>query len=609
MLVELKDFSFTYYAQEQPSLRSISLTIAEGEKCAIVGPSGCGKSTLIHLLNGLIPHHFPGQMTGFAQVAGTVICDGTRDDESGLDSITDRSRRVGTVLQDPDGQFIGLTVAEDLAFALENELVSHDQMHEQVHQIAARVGMEDFLDASPQFLSGGQKQRVTLGGVLVAGATSLLLCDEPLAALDPAAGMDTIDLLDQIHRNNPGQAIIIVEHRLEDLLYRDLDRIIVMHRGRIVHDCTPDELFAMGVLERYGVRSPLYINALSYAGVDVASRGGLDSVHRLELAPDDAQALAQLVDETPAPEPAERPTLLSLHDICFTYRRDEKSSERQILFDVDLDVKAGEMISICGANGAGKSTLAKIICGFERPSSGTLSFHHPDGTIDDIGDQSIAQRAGLVGYVLQDPNHMISQPTVTEEVGLALYQGALPHLAELSDEEKRERIEQALRICGLYPYRNWPISVLSYGQKKRVTIASVLVSRPSIIILDEPTAGQDWAHYTEIMEFLAELNDQGYTIILITHDMHLALEYTHRTVVLADGKVLTFAPCSHILTDPELSSAAHLKMTSLYYLAHKAGITPPSALVDAFIVQDRRRRPTDLLERISVPAATDQGQR
>ncbi len=638
-MLEFKNFSFKYNAQKEASLKDISFSLKAGEKIAIVGPSGCGKSTLLQIINGIIPHHFSGQMSGYARLASTVLCDGFRDNSDGLPTIGQTSKLVGTVLQDPDGQFIGLTVAEDLAFLLENELCPREEMLEKVSHMAEILGMHEHLSLPPQLLSGGQKQRVSLGGVLIGGTTELLLCDEPLAALDPAAGMETIELL---HKMRSDHSCIIVEHRLEDVLYKPVDRIILMHQGRIVADMPPSDLLASDLLERHGVRSPLYISALRYAGLDLCELASCSDISRLDelklneeerahiksfverwnasgdktglvakreqaLVQEGAQASAQVSAQASIQASAQASSkagtqastqdlpLLELKDLCFAYEPDptqDASERKEVLSHLNLKLYPGDMISICGCNGAGKSSLAKLLCAFERPSSGDILLNG-----ESLLNQTIAQRAQDIAYVLQDPNHMISQATVLEELSLVFKQGEMANA--LSKSEQEQRIVEVLKVCGLYPYRNWPISVLSYGQKKRVTIASVLVMRPKVLILDEPTAGQDWAHYTEIMDFLLELNKQGLLIVLITHDMHLALEYTNKTAVLSQGKIIAYEPCSAVLTNPELCKEAHLKMTSLYHLAQISHIKKAQDLVEAFIACDKSMRPENLLARIS----------
>lgn len=238
------------------------------------------------------------------------------------------------------------------------------------------------------------------------------------------------------------------------------------------------------------------------------------------------------------------------------------------------------MVSIVGKNGAGKSTLSKLICGFEKNNQGKIIYHEKDITGD-----TIYQRAERIGMVMQNPNQMISKHMIYDEVALGLVMKGT-----YSEEEIRERVENTLKICGLYPFRNWPISALSFGQKKRVTIASILVLKPEIIILDEPTAGQDFYHYTEMMEFLADLNAQGITIMMITHDMHLMLEYTQRAIVIADGKVTADDSPINILTNEAIVAEANLKETSLFDLAVLTGIEEPVEFVSRFIAFDREVR-------------------
>lgn len=264
-VIEFEDFSFQYFSQAEPTLHGINLKIYEGEKVLVVGPSGSGKSTIGHCLNGLIPFSYHGKTGGSLKICGKE----TKDM-----NIFELSKRVGTVLQDADGQFIGLTVGEDIAFALENDRTGQEEMKETVQRVADMVDMGQLLKSSPFELSGGQKQRVAFAGVLV-DDVDILLFDEPLANLDPATGKTAIDLIDKVWREYH-KTVVIIEHRLEDVLYRDVDRIILVNDGRIVADMTPDEMMAADILGKYGIREPLYVTALKYAGVKVeaAHRAG-----------------------------------------------------------------------------------------------------------------------------------------------------------------------------------------------------------------------------------------------------------------------------------------------------------------------------------------------
>ena len=564
VLISFRDFGFQYTAQAEPTLYNIHLDIHRGEKILIAGPSGCGKSTLAHCINGLIPASYPGKITGSLTVKGQ---DATKLGLFGL------AKTVGTVLQDADGQFVGLTVAEDIAFAPENECVPTEQLHELVLETAKLVNIQDFLGHAPHELSGGQKQRVSLAGVMV-NHVDVLLFDEPLANLDPATGKTAIELIDQIQRET-GCAVVIIEHRLEDVLHRSVDRVVVMGDGRIRFDGRPDLLLCEDILRQNGIREPLYITALKYAGVTLLPKMRPSSIHTLELSDGQKdQVRAWFASQAPQAPGEDRPALLEVKDLSFAY-----DNGCQALRGISLSVSKGEMLSIVGTNGAGKSTFSKVLCGFEKPQTGSITL---DG--GDLMGLSIKQRADRIGYVMQNPNQMISKTMIFDEVALGLRNRGV------SEQEIRPRVEEALRICGLYPFRNWPISALSYGQKKRVSIASILVLDPDIILLDEPTAGQDFRHYTEIMDFLENINARGTTVVLITHDMHLMLEYTPRAVVFHGGRILADTSAAAVLNDPDLVAKANLKETSLFHLANLCGIADGEEFTRRFIARDREVR-------------------
>lgn len=563
-IIEFKDFSFKYRAQKDYTLHDINLTINEGEKVLIIGPSGSGKSTLSQCLNGLIPHSYPGKMKGHLTV------NGKNPKKAGIFGM---SETVGTVLQDTDGQFIGLTVAEDIAFALENDCVKQEEMKKRVHDVAHRLSIEKLLDHRPNELSGGQKQRVSLAGVMV-DDVDILLFDEPLANLDPATGKNTIELIDEIHKQTH-KTIIIIEHRLEDVLYKDVDRIIMINDGRIVADMSSDALLASSLLEEAGIREPLYLTACKYAGVTITQDMHPSHIESFDVSRC-KEALQKWYEKTPVKvKDNNNQTILSVKDVSFAY-----DAQNKVLEHVSFDIKEGEMVSIVGRNGAGKSTLSSLICGFMPLTEGQILLEGQD-----ISPLSIRERGEKIGFVMQNPNHMISKSMIFEEVALGLEVRGVPKV------EIEERVNETLRICGLYPFRNWPISALSFGQKKRMTIASILVLNPKILILDEPTAGQDFRHYTEIMEFLKMLNREHHvTIIMITHDMHLMLEYTHRALVLSEGHLLADASPAKVLTDEQLTQAAYLKRTSLYDLSKKCDLSDPSAFVERFIAYDEKAR-------------------
>ena len=563
-IISFRNFSFQYRAQKRPTLTDIDLEIYPGERVLIAGPSGSGKSTLAGCINGLNPFSNPGACTG------TLTVDGVDAPHS---SLFELSAHVGTVLQDPDGQFIGLTVGEDIAFALENSCTPQDEMHAITRHAAELVGIENHLGYAPHELSGGQKQRVSLAGVMV-DQVKILLFDEPLANLDPATGKQAIELIDEIQKKTD-TTVLIIEHRLEDVLWRNVDRIVLVNGGTILADLRPDELLSGSLLAENGIREPLYVTALRYAGVDITPDKHPAHVDSLVLDDTDTQKLRDWFTARPRPAaPPEREPLLEVKGLSFGYQKGQ-----QTLRDVSFSIGKGEMVSIVGRNGAGKSTLSKLICGFEIPDAGEIFLNGKP-----LAEENIRRRARHIGYVMQNPNQMISKTMIYEEVALGLQRSGL------TEEQIREKVEATLRVCGLYPFRNWPISALSFGQKKRVTIASVLVLDPELILLDEPTAGQDFRHYTDIMEFLRGLNARGVTVVMITHDMHLMLEYTRRALVFCDGRLIADRTAAAVLCDPALVEQAALKETSLYTLANRCGIAPAQEFVERFIEQDREVR-------------------
>ena len=551
-VIEFKDFGFRYRVQAEQTLKNINLTIYEGEKVLIVGPSGSGKSTLAHCLNGLVPFYYNGEISGSLKIDGEDVSN---------KNIFELSQIVGTVLQDPDSQFIGLTVAEDIAFKLENYCIKQNEIIEKVSKSAKLVNMDKELNASPYKLSGGQKQRVTLAGVTV-DDVKVLLFDEPLASLDPATGKSAMELIDSIQRES-NKTVVIIEHRLEDVLHCNVDRIIVMDKGEIVADTTPNEILETDILTKVGVREPLYLTALKYANCD--AKDIKDTKDKITNWYNNCEVVNHNNEDQP---------ILEMKNVTFSY-----TEEKQILSNVSFKVNKGDMVSIVGRNGAGKSTISKLICGFFKPTSGQILF---DG--EDLENKTIKERSQKIGFVMQNPNQMISKTMIFDEVAFGL------RIRGLDESEIKQRVDETLKICGLYGYRNWPISALSYGQKKRVTIASILVMNPEVIILDEPTAGQDFKHYTEIMEFLVELNKQGITIIMITHDMHLMLEYTNNVIVLSNGQKIADDIPANILTNKEIIEKANLKETSLQELAIACDIEDSAEFVNRFINYDRKVR-------------------
>ena len=563
-VIEFKDFSFRYKSQTEPTLKNINLTIYKGEKVLLLGQSGCGKSTLANCINGIVPFSSKGEIKGSCKVAGV---------ETSTSSIFKLSSLVGTVLQDSDAQFVGLSVGEDIAYALENNMVPRSEMLKRVEKAASLVHMSDFLNYIPYNLSGGQKQSVSLAGIMH-DDVEVLLFDEPLAALDPKMGNQAIELIDEIQKNSD-KTVLIIEHRLEDVLYRPVDRIILLSDGEIVEDTTPDKLLCSNSLAKNGIREPLYLSALKLAGCDYTEDDHPSDIYSMNLDAYKGKVVSYFDNVEKNKTVVSDETLIDVKNVSYTYL----ANNAKALDGVSFKINKGEKIAVVGKNGAGKSTVARLLCGVLRPEKGEVDIkgtNYLKFSIKEIGQ--------MIGYVMQNPNQMLVKDIIKDEVALGLT------LNGYSQEDIDARVKEALEMCNLWPMRNWPVGVVSYGQRKRITIASILAMKPEVIILDEPTAGQDHKVYTEIMSFLEHLNkDFGITILFITHDMHLAIEYTDRAIVFADGKCIGDDSVYKVLSDDDIISRANLKQTSLYTLAKRMGVNPES-FINSFIAEERRIR-------------------
>ena len=559
-MISFKNFSFKYNNVVDKTLKNIDLTINKGEKVLIVGPSGSGKSTLSHCINGLIPFSYNGE------IEGELIIDNIKPYE---ESLSDVSKKVGTILQDQDSQFIGLSVGEDVAFNFENNAMPLNEMKVKVIDALELINMVDFINHSPYELSGGQKQRVSLAGVLGSDA-EVLLFDEPLANLDPASGKEIMQLINDIHEKT-NKTIIIVEHRIEDVLEQPFDKVIVVNKGEVQGFGTPDEILKSDLLKNNGLREPLYLEAMKLAGCDISGSENLKDLTNIDEK--NKEVLKNWFNNKTSNKDSiiKEEKILEVKNLAFSH-----DGIKNTINDVSFHLNKGEILAVLGNNGAGKSTLCRLITGILKPQKGSIFLNNQC-----IDSWSIKQKGSSIGYVMQNPNQMISQHMIKDEIALGL------KCRNYSKEEIDKKVEEVLKICGLYPYRNWPVSALSYGQKKRVTIASILAINPEVIILDEPTAGQDYKHYTEFMEFIKELSAQGISIILITHDMQLTLEYCHRAVVLSGGEKIADDKPSNILTDENIIKKANLKETSLSTLAKSIGIANTNDFVQFFIDLER----------------------
>ncbi|MCC3869600.1 ABC transporter ATP-binding protein [Terrisporobacter mayombei] len=562
-MISFKNFSFKYNNVVDKTLKDINITIDKGEKVLMVGPSGSGKSTLSHCLNGLIPFSYNGEMEG------SVIVDNIKPYE---ESLSDISKKIGTIMQDQDSQFVGLSVGEDVAFSFENDAIPVNEMKVKVIDALELVNMVDFINRSPHELSGGQKQRVSLAGVLGSDA-EVLLFDEPLANLDPASGKEIMQLINDIHKRT-NKTIIIVEHRIEDVLDQLFDKVIIIDKGKVKAIGTPDDILKSNLLEKSGLREPLYVSAMKYANCNFKKINKLTDFKKLdeESKENIKNWFKNNSKNTSIKDNNNEEKILEINNLAFSHNKNKNTLE-----NISFNLSKGEILAILGNNGAGKSTLCRLITGILKYKDGSVFLKNKC-----IDSWSIKKRSSSIGYVMQNPNQMISQHMIKDEIGLGL------KCRGYSKEEIDIKVEEVLKICGLYPYRNWPIGALSYGQKKRVTIASILAINPDVIILDEPTAGQDHKHYTEFMEFIKSLANKGISIILITHDMQLTLEYCDRAVVLSNGKKIADNKPSYILTDENIIKQANLKETSLSTLAKAVNIKNTNDFVQFFIDYERQ---------------------
>ena len=563
-IIEFRDFSFKYEALKEPSLKNINLQIEKGEKVLIIGPSGSSKSTLGMCLNGLIPNAIKGKITGELKIYNK--------DALKL-NINNFSKYVGTLLQDSDNQFIGLNVAEDIAFALENQKIPSNEMSKIVNEVSDRIFIKELLDKSPYDLSGGQKQRVCLGGVLV-DDVEILIFDEPLASLDPKTRRETIEIIDKLHKDTK-KTILIIEHNLEDALHKSVDRVILMNKGEIIANTSPDNLLKSDLLKNFGIREPLYLSVLKAASCNIEHTTPIYNLEKCSIKEHKIKVKSWFEKNYSLNQEIKnsKNKIIEVQNLNYSYDNVKKA-----LDNVSFNISGGDFVSIIGKNGSGKSTLTKIIMGLIKPDSGSIRFEGID-----ILEEDIFTRSKKIGIVTQNPNHMISHHMIFDEIAFGLRNlGLEENLIE-------KKVTETLKFCGLEKYKNWPIEALSFGQKKRVSIASVLVLEPKVLILDEPTAGQDYAHYTSILQFIKELNNKlKITVLIISHDMHLILEYTNHSIVFCDGKIIGNAKMTNVFTQPELLEKANLTTTSIYEIAKILNINSIEDFMQTFISYEQK---------------------
>jgi energy-coupling factor transporter ATP-binding protein EcfA2 len=519
--------SATVEAGEQAyALQDISFELDAGELLLIAGPSGCGKSTLLKCLNGLIPRSYQGILEGEIRFDGRS----TR----GL-SLNDLAHTVGTMLQDPDKQIIGSTVEQEIAFGMENMETPRAEMAQRIGEVLQRLHLESYQQRAIHALSGGQRQQVAAAGILVM-RPSIFLFDEPFANLDSRA-VDELETLIE-HLRIEGHTVIIVEHRVEETLKLNLDKVLLMKEGR--------QVFFGGVTDFMEIADPAQVKLPIEA--TLRTMGDVTQARQALMKPIvTGQSSADRIGET----------VLAFEHVSYRY----SGLKEDVLHDISFQIRKGETVALLGPNGSGKTTLVKQALGLLRPSRGMVRLSGQD-----IRKLSVAQLAARIGYVFQSPGAMLFAPTVRKEISFG------PENLKFDKRRLQASVEQSEQALNVSQFDNYSPFSLSFGQQKRVAIASVLAMQGRIMLLDEPTAGQDYRSYIAFMEYLRSLPELD-SLLFITHDLDLALRFTQRVLLLKEGRVVADGPPLEVLADPALLEACNLRPTSLLHYV----LTPHNA--------------------------------
>jgi energy-coupling factor transporter ATP-binding protein EcfA2 len=508
----VENVSFRYRDRAVPAIREVSFSAKAGEVLLVAGASGCGKTTLIRVINGLAPRSYKGELTG------RVLFDGADTAEWKLAEI---SQHAGTVLQDPERQILGTKVLNEVAFGLENLALGREEIRGRVDEALQLLRIAELGDRDTFSLSGGEKQKVALAGVL-AMRPRILLLDEPLASLDPASAIESLQIVRKLA--DDGMAVIIVEHRVEDVMRIHPERTLYLGEGAVRY---------LGSLD--GLASAVDYREIKLPADDIVDRARKHAAPNVLLTHSEPPAVANGREE-----------LVRFENVSFAYEAGE-----DVLLDVSLGIREGDVIAVLGANGAGKTTLVKHAIGLLKPSAGRVRVAGRD-----TRNSSVAQIASTLGYVFQSPSHMLFARTVHEE--LAFGPTNLAHPGPQIEKE----VNEALSIVDLQEFAHDPPLALSFGQQKRVSIAAILAMRSRILVMDEPTAGQDYQHYMTFMDSIIDM--PGFNAVMfITHDVDLAVIYANRVLLVAGGRLIADGPPEEVLPDFERLEACRLVPSSL----------------------------------------------
>ncbi|MHB9302148.1 ABC transporter ATP-binding protein [Thermofilum pendens] len=510
--IEVEELSFTYAGKGEPALRNVSLEVDKGEVVLLAGRSGSGKSTLLKAINGLIPHRYSGTYKGAVRVRGLTVAE---------TPVYELSRIVGTVMQEVSKQLFLPTVADDVAFGPSNLCIEREEIERRVEEALSRLGILHLKDRDVNELSGGEKQRVAIAGVL-AMKPEIILMDEPLANLD-SEGVATVQEVIKSFREE-GKTVVIAEHRVEEVLEVGVDRVFVMREGTIVREVERVEELA-------NFADELKVPAEAYLPP------GIVEAPRISL-----------------PHHSPGVVAVEFRNVSFSYE------DKPVLKGINLEIREGERVALLGNNGAGKSTMAKLMLGLLKPTEGSVLVYGRD-----THTMEVYEVAPMVGLVFQDPFSMLFAETVREEIAFG------PRNLGVPPSEIPGRVEEAAERCFVKHLLDFSPFASSHGEKKRICVASILSMKPRILVLDEPTAGQDYATYTAFMEFVDSLVNAGVikTLVLITHDTDLAVEYTDRTIVLANGEIVADGPTRKVLSDSSVLAKGKIRETSLIRLGKR----------------------------------------
>ena len=545
--IDIRDLSYRYRGQKTPALQGVNLQVEEGDFVVVMGPSEAGKSTLCACLNGLVPHFFRGKFRGEVRVLGR----NTREH-----SVAEMAEIVGLVFQDFEAQLFSTNVALEVAFGPENFNVPWEEIDRRVRRSLSLVGLEGMEQRAPATLSGGQKQKLAIASVL-AMEPKVLCMDEPTTDLDPVSKLGIFAIADELRRRHD-MTLVIVEHETEEAA--KARRIVLMKNGTVVKDGPAHEVLReVDLMESIGVQPlgvPQYFHAMGSSELPLTVEEGAAEFQargwRIDEAAYEALRRRDVERSRSYGEP-----IIKVEGLSYSY-----PGQVNALRGVDLEVRRGEFLAIVGQNGSGKTTLVKHFNGLLEPTEGRVFVDGQETT-----KQGVYKLGQKVAYVFQNPDHQIFSDTVYNEVAFS------PRIRGCSEKEIEQRVKEALEAVGLVGMEQEDPFSLTKGGRQRVAVASVLSARPEVIILDEPTTGLDYAEQRSMMELVSRLNQQGHTIIFVTHSMWVVAEYAHRVVVLKDGKVLLEGPTREVFAREDLLRETFLQPPQIVSLSNRLGKT------------------------------------